>query len=299
MKLREWFIATRPWSFTMTIVSASFAATLAYKDGSFDPFLYLITLVGLIIFHAATNMINDYFDVKHGVDKVDVPTVRYRLHPLLAGKVSGRSFVTVVAVLYAIVLGIAAYLTLIRGYLVMALTVAGFLFSIFYTSDPIVFKHRSFGEIAVFLVWGPLMVGGAYYVISGNLSLIPSIASIPIGMLVALVLLANNIRDIEYDRDVGVITIATRLGREGGLKLYRTLLISVYLFTILLVGVGVLSPWSLITLLTMPKAISIMKLFSKGLPDAADPITAQLTLNYGILLILGEIIDAFSLMWPI
>lgn len=293
MGLKVWFIATRPWSFVMTFVSVTLGAILAYRDGAFSLPLYTITLIGLIIFHAATNMINDYFDVKHGVDRADAPTARYRPHPLLTGSISKRSFSTAIATLYVIVLAIATYLTLIRGYLVMILTFIGLFFSVFYTSDPVIFKHRSFGEIAVFLAWGPLMVGGTYYVITGNLSFNPSVASIPIGILVALVLLANNIRDVGYDGSIGVVTIVTRVGKEAGLKLYRALLMTAYISTMLLVGAGVLSFWSLLTLLTLPRARSIVNLFKKEVPDAADPLTAQLTLHFGIFLILGELINVF------
>lgn len=293
MGLMKWFIATRPWSFTMTLVSVTFAATLAYKNGAFSIFLYIITLIGLIIFHAVTNIINDYFDVKHGVDRANTPTVRYRPHPLLTGGISKRSFAAFIVMLYAMVLSIAIYLMLIRGYVVMVLTLAGFLFSFFYTSDPVVIKHRSLGEIAVFLVWGPLMVGGAYYVISGNLSFNPSIASTPIGILVALVLLANNIRDIEYDSSVGVVTIAAKFGRKNGLRLYLALLTLVYLATMFLVVTRIYPFWSLLTLLTLPKARSIVKQFKKEVPDIADSLTAQLTLNYGIFLIMSELIDVF------
>jgi len=291
MGLKTWFIATRPWSFVMTMISVSFAAILSYERAGFDILLYVITLVGLIIFHAATNMINDYFDVKHGVDKPDAPTARYRPHPLLTGSIERGNFLASIAILYLIVFAIAFYLTLLRGYIVMLLTLSGFLFSVFYTSDPIIFKHRAFGEIAVFLVWGPLIVGGSYYVISGDLSFKPFLASIPIGILVALVLLANNLRDAEYDASVDVITIVTKLGREAGLKLYRALFLLTYITTAILIGVGMLSLWCFIVFLTVPKAKSLIDLFKEKIPDAADPLTSQVLLYFGILLIIGELIN--------
>lgn len=288
--MKKWLIATRPWSFVMTFISVSLAAALAYRSGVFNLLLYLITLAGLVISHAAGNMINDYFDVKYGVDRPDAPTARYRQHPLFQGGISERSFLRAILALYAIGLLIAGYLTLIRGYLIALFTLAGLFFSIFYTSSPLVFKYRSLGEPTVFIVWGPLMVGGSYFVISGELPPDPILASIPVGILVALVLLANNIRDVEYDGKVGITTIAVKLGRERALKLYEALLALAYISTALLIAIKVLSVWSLMTLLTLPRAINIVKTFRKEVPDAADPITAQLTLNYGALLILGELI---------
>jgi 1,4-dihydroxy-2-naphthoate octaprenyltransferase len=292
MDFKLWFIATRPWSFVMTLVSGGLAGVLAFQAGKLDPYLLTITLVGLVAFHAATNMANDYFDVKHGVDKPEAPTAKYRPHPLLFGLVSGRSFLTVTSTLYAIVLAVGLYLTLVRGPLVLALTLLGLGFSVFYTADPLAFKHRGFGEPVVFLVWGPLMVGGTYFVVTGVFALGPVLASVPIGLLVALVLLANNLRDIEYDSGVDVRTVAAKLGLARGLALYKTLLASVYAATLLLVLFRVLAPWSLLTLLTLPQARGLVRTFTERVPEVADPMTAQLTLHYGLLLLLGEVLGA-------
>ncbi len=300
MRLKVWFLAARPWSFVMTVVSTSLAYVLAVSDG-LNPLtglpLYLLTLLGLIIFHAATNMANDYFDVKHGVDRVGAPTTRYRPHPLITGEIDRRSFAAVIASLYVMVFLIAGYLAMLRGLLIIILALAGFFFSLFYTSDPISFKHKAFGEPAVFLVWGPLMVGGAYYVMTGTLSPKPMLASIPIGLLVALVLLANNIRDIEYDGSVGITTLATLLGRERGVEAYRWMMAAAYASALILVAARILSPFSLLTFITLPQAISLARLFKTHVPEAADPLTAQLTLKFGVMLIIGEILGGILPLW--
>lgn len=288
MRIREWFLASRPWSFPMTIISASLGAVLAAQEGFFDPILYLLTLSGLILFHASTNLLNDYYDIKHGVDKPESPTALYRKHPILTGEFTLGSFKKAVTLLYVLVLLVAGYLTLLRGWIIMALTLAGLILSIFYTSDPLKFKHYPLGEVAVFTVWGPLMVAGTHYVLSGVLSVRAVLASLPLGVLVAAVLFANNLRDMRYDCEVGLRTLAVLVGLERGLRLYKCFIASAYILSTLLVLLRVLSPWSLLVLLTVPKAASIVKLFEKRVPAAADPITAQLTLIFGVLLILGE-----------
>ena len=85
---RNWFLASRPWSFTMTAISVSVGSTLGAIDGSFSWALYLVTLLGTILLHAATNLINDYYDVKTGVDTREVSTAQYRPHPLVEGKLN-------------------------------------------------------------------------------------------------------------------------------------------------------------------------------------------------------------------
>ena len=85
---RDWFLASRPWSFSMTAISVSVGSALAALDGSFSWPLYFLALIGAVMMHAASNFINDYDDVRHGVDSPEVPTARYRPHPLMNGRLA-------------------------------------------------------------------------------------------------------------------------------------------------------------------------------------------------------------------
>ena len=75
---RNWILASRPWSFTMTAISVSVGSALAAIKGPFNWILYLLALVSAVLLHAATNLINDYYDVKNGVDTVASATAQYR-----------------------------------------------------------------------------------------------------------------------------------------------------------------------------------------------------------------------------
>jgi 1,4-dihydroxy-2-naphthoate octaprenyltransferase len=287
MSLKIWVLATRPWSLSMTFVSVSLAGILAYGSGSFNVFLFLGTMVGLMLAHLASNMANDYFDVKHGVDKIESPTSQYRPHPLLTGEIPRGSFKTAVIGMYILALIFALALAWIRGSTVLVFTGLGLFFGLFYTADPVVYKRRSLGELAVFMVWGPLMVGGSYFVLTGSVGYAPMLVSTPIGLLVALVLLANNLRDVEYDREVGVETIVH--SKAQGLNLYKGLLLIIYASTIALVAARLLSPLSLIALYTVREAKGIVDVFEEEVPPIADPMTAGLALHFGLLLLAGEI----------
>jgi len=131
------------------------------------------------------------------------------------------------------------------------------------------------------------MVGGAYYVVAGSLDYRALSASIPIGLLVAAVLLANNVRDVETDARAGVRTLAVILGRPRAVRLYQALLASAYAIQAVLVASGILPPLTLATLLTLPRAVGLIKLFEKGAPPNADPLTARLVQDYGVALIAG------------
>jgi 1,4-dihydroxy-2-naphthoate octaprenyltransferase len=287
LSLSVWFLAARPWSFVMTIVGVAIAAGLAASVGVVNPQLTALALIGLVLFHAATNMLNDHFDVKRRVDRPEAPTAKYRPHPLLAKQIPSRSFLGVVAALYTLVILGIIYMWSIRGPEVLLFAIPGLFFSIFYTADPINLKYRALGEFSVFLVWGPIMVTGAYHVLTARVELTPVLVSLPHGIWVALVLLANNTRDIEYDRGEGIKTLPILLGKDRSLKLFQLLIYSTYLIVAILVTARALTVFSLLTFLTLPAAVRLARTFRRALPDTADPMTAKLTLQFGILLTIG------------
>jgi 1,4-dihydroxy-2-naphthoate octaprenyltransferase len=278
----------------MTFVSTCLAGVLAYTYGSFNAFFFILTMIGLLIAHTAANMANDWYDVKHGVDE-NAPTSEYRPHPLLFGEVDKGTYKKVIFALYAIGLSISVYLTWIQGLPVMVFSLLGVLFGVFYTADPVKLKHRSVGEISVFLAYGPLMVGGAFYAITGVFSWNPMLASVPIGALVALVLLANNIRDKEFDAQIGISTMATNVDESKGMQYYKILLASAYLSTIILIFLRILSPFAIISFLSIREALNIVREFDVKVPLTSDQQTAQLALHYGIFLTTGECLNILFL----
>ncbi len=290
MSLNTWFIATRPWSLVMTFVATCLAGIMAYSFGSFDPFLFALTMIGLIIAHTASNMTNDWYDVKHGVDE-NAPTAKYRPHPLLFGEVDKGTYKKVILAQFAVGFTISAYLTWLQGLPVMVFSVLGVLFGIFYTADPIKLKHRTLGEISVFLAFGPLMVGGAFYAITGQFSWDPLLASTPIGLLIALVLLANNLRDKNFDANVGIATMATGTTEDQGMRYFTALTASAYLSTLVLVALRIFSPFALLAFLSIKTAIQIIRQFNEKVPLTSDQQTAQLALQFGVLLTAGELLN--------
>ena len=194
-------------------------------------------------------------------------------------------------VLNGITILIGLILSFGRSMLVFWIGLVGFLACLFYTAAPIKYKYRAWGEFFVFLMWGPLMFEGAYAVQRQALSLKAFYISIPFGILVGMVLLANNIRDIAYDSRQGIKTIGILLGSRRSFFLYAGLILAAYLYVIGMVLVGILSPWGLLVLLSLPKAIHLLKSFMEKIPEAADAITAQLNTIFGLLLIVALILN--------
>jgi 1,4-dihydroxy-2-naphthoate octaprenyltransferase len=288
---RNWFLASRPWSFTMTAISISVGSALAAIDGDFSWGFYLMALIGTVLLHAATNLINDYYDVKSGVDTHEVSTAQYRPHPLVEGKLNAENVRRAAYILYGLSSVIGIFLAATRGWELLWIGLIGAFASLTYTAPPLKYKYSALGEISVFLMWGPLMVAGSYFVQRQTFSMNAFWISLPFGVLVALVLLANNIRDIGHDRDKGILTLAIVLGQRKGLFLYVTLVISAYLGIALMAIIGPLYVWSLIVLLSMPLALRLLNQMMKRIPADADARTAQLDTAFGVLLVISLILE--------
>jgi 1,4-dihydroxy-2-naphthoate polyprenyltransferase len=290
-RLYRYVIATRPWSFAMSLISVSVGTLLAAETGPIYWGWYALVCVGIVCFHATANVFNDYFDTRYHVDQPDSPTARYRPQPLLTGMFTPGQLLFEAMALNLITIAIGLVLAFCRSFLVFWIGFIGFLACVFYTAGPVKFKYRGWGEFFVFLMWGPLMFEGAYAVQRQALSLQVFYLSIPFGVLVALVLLANNIRDIDYDSRQGIKTVGILLGSRHSFQLYAGLIVAAYLYIALMVLLGILSPWGLLVLLSLPKAVSLLKAFTRQIPEAADAITAQLDTVFGLLLIAALILN--------
>jgi 1,4-dihydroxy-2-naphthoate octaprenyltransferase len=284
---RNWFLASRPWSFSMTAISVSVGSALAAIDGPFTWSLYFLSLLSAVLLHAATNLINDYYDVKNGLDTVEVATAQYRPHPLVQGQLPAEQVRWVAYGLFGLATVIGLYLAITCGWMVFWIGFIGLLAGLTYTAPPIKYKYIALGELSVFLMWGPLMVEGAYYVQSQALSAKAFWVSLPFGALVALVLLANNIRDIEHDRIRGIQTLAILLGRRYGLYIYLSLMILAYAGILLMALFGTLTGWVLIIFITLPLTIRLVRKMVNDIPDDADAQTAQLDTAFGLLLVIS------------
>jgi len=291
MNLKIWVLATRPWSFAMTAISVGVGGAVAALDGPFDIGLFVLTLIGAVCVHGATNLVNDYFDYKSGVDRPGAPTTLYRPHPLVQGLISPQAVLWVSFGLYAIAALIGLALIGLKGAGLLWFIVIGAIASFFYTAGPIKYKYLALGEFSVFLMWGPVIVGGTYFVQRGSLSPEAVLISVPFGLLVALVLLANNLRDIDYDRSAGITTIGTLLGQRKTRALYQGLILTAYLAIAVLIVLKILSPWGVLVFFSAPVAVRLIKIFQQEIPNDADARTSQLDMLFGVWLIIGLILE--------
>src|SRR5262245_14950190 len=165
--ISRWLIATRSVVLVMTLNSAVIAGLLAARDGKFNLVLWLMVTVGLLFAHATNNLVNDLTDHWKGVDKDNYFRAQYGPQPLEHGLMTRNQVLTYTAVTGLIALAAGAVIISQRGEGAVALLAAGAFFVLFYTWP---LKYIGLGEVAVIIVWGPLMVGGGYYSITGEIS---------------------------------------------------------------------------------------------------------------------------------
>jgi 1,4-dihydroxy-2-naphthoate octaprenyltransferase len=136
------------------------------------------------------------------------------------------------------------------------------------------------------------MIEGAFAVQRQALSPKAFIISVPFGIIVALVLFANNMRDRAYDSRQSITTLSTLLGDRGSYQLFAGLIVLAYLYVLGMVLTGIMSFWGLLIFLSVPSAIGLLKTFKKEIPDMADALTAKFDTVFGILLILAIFLEA-------
>src|SRR5262249_49366090 len=147
---------------------------------------------------------------------------------------------------------IAVYLISVRGWPIVLFAGLGFFISVFYVAPPIRLKHIGLGELGVFIVWGPLMIGGTYYCAAGSAPLWVYAAGLPYALLVMTVLIGKHVDKLEQDQAKGIRTLPVILGRDVSLRLNQFLMIAFYGVTLALVVTGILGFWVLLVIFSLP-----------------------------------------------
>ena len=246
--------------------AALLAGLLALTDRRFAVLPFLLVLVGYVVLHAISNLSNDYFGARRGHDTEDSPRRRYTVHPVLSGAVSSRLLVRGLAVLGVVAVAIGVYFISLRGWPAVMLVMAGALLLWAYDAAPRALKELGLGEVAAFVVWGPLMVAGGYYVIAGSFSADALLASIPYGLGVMSILVGKHIDQRKFDDSQNQRTLPVLLGERRARSLNRAAVIGMYLVVVIGVALGALTPFALLVVLAAPRALRAIRVLSAPAP---------------------------------
>ncbi|HYA69214.1 MAG TPA: prenyltransferase, partial [Acidimicrobiales bacterium] len=299
----RWLVLTRAAVLPMTLVSGAVAALLAVHHPGLRPGLLVLALVGLLLAHVANNLMNDLFDVGVGADTASYPRALYAPHPVLSGMISRRNLAVAALAVNMADLAILVTLAVYRGWPVAAFALSGFFLSVAYTAPPLRLKKHGLGELDVFLVWGPLMVGGTYYAAVGHIPWQIWLASIPYGLLCTAVLMGKHIDKAPYDAPLGIHTLPVILGEGRARAATLGLMVAFYLSVGVCVAVRAL-PWSAVLVVgAFPVLVKVWKAFRSPRPDQPPKgfpvwplwfaaVAFVHTRRAGSLLVLGLIVGA-------
>ncbi len=262
----KWLISTRAAVLIMTFLSGAFAGIFAFRDGNFNLVKWLLLTLGLIFSHATNNLLNDYTDFNRGVDKDNYYRAQYGPQPLVHGLMTKRQHLTYAGITGAIALVFGLILVVTsHNWWTLALLGMGVFFVLFYTWP---LKYIALGELSVLLVWGPLMIGGGYFVITGVWSWMVVLASLPYALGVTGVIFGKHIDKYEMDKERKIHTLPVVIGERPARYMLVGMLILQYVLVLVMVISGYFTILMAAVLLAIPTFRQIWPMF--GAPKPAE-----------------------------
>lgn len=263
--ISRWLIASRAGVLVITFISAGIAGLLAFRDGRFNAGLWLLMALGLLLAHATNNLLNDVTDYVKGVDRDNYFRAQYGPHPLEHGLMTMRQVLTYTAVTGLLALIVGAYLVSQRGPLALGLLGLGAFFVLFYTWP---LKYVGLGEAAVLLVWGPLMIGGGYYITTGQWSWNVALAGLPYAIGATTVIFGKHIDKVAEDRVKGIHTLPVLIGERPARYTVVAMMLAQYGFVVYLMAIGFFTPVLLAVFLALPALRLAWAAYRHPKPDA-------------------------------
>ena len=271
----KWLIATRSAVTLVTVYSCVISGLLAWRDGNFSWLPFIILTLGLFIAHGTNNLLNDYTDFSRGVDKDNYFRTQYGVHPLVQGFFTKPQQIRwfIVSGFLATLAGVYALFYTSFNPMVIGLFVFGAIVLLAYTYP---FKYWGLGELAIFLIWGPIMIGGVYLTLGlingGNTSNLWNVvlAGIPYGLGVASINIGKHIDKHDDDKVKGVGTFPVRVGETVARRVDQASIILIYVVIAYLVFVPhYFTPIMLIVFLAFKHALTAIKVLNT--PRPAQP----------------------------
>ena len=270
--ISKWLIATRSAVTTVTIYSCIIAGLLAWRDGHFAWLAWIVLTLGLFIAHGTNNLLNDYTDFSRGVDKDNYFRTQYGVHPLVQNfwtKSQQIQWFLISGVIASLAGVFALFYTDFNPY-VIGFFAFGALILLFYTWP---LKYWALGELAIFLIWGPIMIAGVYVVLAlgqgsdfSNLWNV-ALAGIPFGLSVASINVGKHIDKMKDDKAKGVGTFPVRAGETFARYVNIAAIVIAYAVVIYLVITGYFSVVMLLVLFAAQRAIYAIMVLSKPRPE--------------------------------
>ena len=291
--IADWLIATRPWSFPASSMPVLVTMMFLWSKGfEVNWCLGFMALVNIILVHAAGNVWSDYHDYKKGVDAEDTYSVR----TLISGQFTPKEVLCLSISLQVLAVAMGLLMVYLTGITLLWFGLAGIALSLLY--PPL--KYAALGDLVIMACYALLPMLGTTFICSGNIIHEVLWLAVPVGSITVAILHANNTRDIETDSRARIHTFAMLTGRRFALGMYVFELTLPYLWLIATTILGYVSPWTLLTLITLPIALGncrkMLSYHTGGIKAIAnlDELTAKLQLAFSLTLAIGLTIEALT-----
>jgi len=290
-----WWRLMRPHTLTASFVPVFIGSAMALFDHQLRFPLFLAMLVASVLIQAATNMFNEYYDYIRGLDTKDSVGIG---GTIVRDGVAPATVRNLAIAFYGISVLIGVYICMESSWSVAVAGILSMLVGYLYNAGPLPIASTPLGELFSGFFMGPVIIMITYYIQTGNLTMDYFYVSLSIGLLIGAINLSNNIRDLDGDKEHGRKTLAILLGRPRAINLLASIFTMAFLLIVAFVILGIVTPWALLVLLSIPKAAQAVKLFrGKSLAYEMMPAmkaTAQLNTIFGLLLTVGLVIGYIS-----
>ncbi|MEK4404567.1 1,4-dihydroxy-2-naphthoate polyprenyltransferase [Sporosarcina sp. FSL K6-6792] len=288
---RIWWQLTRPHTLTAAFAPVFLGTMIALTYGKLHFPLFIAMLVASVFIQMATNMFNEYYDFKRGLDTEQSIGIG---GTIVRNGVKPKTVLNLAFMLYGISVLIGIYICMETSWMLAVVGILSMMVGYFYTGGPYPIAYTPFGELFSGVVMGMLLILIAFYIQTETVTTEAVLLSIPSMLLVAGIMLANNIRDLEGDKEGGRKTLAILVGRYNAITILMLFFIISYGWIIAMILFGHLTPWSLLVFLSVKKPIGAITVFRKNhIPIHVMPAmknTAVTNTLFGLLLGIGILI---------
>jgi 1,4-dihydroxy-2-naphthoate octaprenyltransferase len=282
-----WLLAARPKTLPASIAPVLVGTALATRAGEIDLLVFVATLVTAVLLQIGANYANDVFDFLKGADKARIGPTRVTQSGLL----TPRQMLTGTAAIFITATLLGVYLVYVGGLPIVVIGVCAIIAALAYTAGPFPLAYHGLGDLFAFLFFGIVAVLGTSLLQTGRIEVLTVLGSLPTALLVTNIIVVNNLRDIDTDREANKRTLAVLIGDRRTRIEYVLFVALAYLTPPLLWLFGLLGPGALLAWLSLPAGIALARdLWRTPRSPALNPIlgrTAQFNLLFSALFALG------------
>jgi 1,4-dihydroxy-2-naphthoate octaprenyltransferase len=210
-KFNSWVLASRPKTLLAAVVPVMVGSALAISQNQFTFIYSFVALLCSILIQIGTNFTNDLYDHLKGADNKDRKGPERVLN---SGLITPTEMKIAIVVVFGLAFLLGLYLVYSVGIVILIIGVLSIAAGLAYTAGPYPLAYNGLGDVFVFAFFGIIGTMGTYYLHMQEFTLLSFLISLPVGALITNILVINNYRDIDEDREAHKNTLVVKLGKR-------------------------------------------------------------------------------------